>query len=39
MLYSCDKGLIPPENSSIYSNGVKVAELLVPLHQVILSVL
>ena len=24
MLYSCDKGLIPPENSSIYSNGVKV---------------
>ncbi len=24
MLYSCDKGLIPPEDSVIYSNGVKV---------------
>ena len=26
MLYSCDKGLIPPENSIIYSNGVKVGK-------------
>ena len=24
MLYSCDKGLIPPEDSIIYENGVKV---------------
>ena len=24
MMYSCDKGLIPPENSNIYVDGVKV---------------